>query len=50
VHVTLGAVAAAQGVRLRTRYGPTTRAFWDVESTLWMHWRLGVPERAERTS
>jgi hypothetical protein len=38
VHVTAGAVAAAQGLRLRTPAGPTAPAFWDVESTRWLRW------------
>lgn len=41
VHLTLRAVAAIQGVPLRTAAGPTAPAYWDVESTFWLRWCFG---------
>jgi len=38
VHVTLRAIAAAQGFSFATALGPTTAPYWDVESTFWLNW------------
>lgn len=45
VHITAGAVAAVQGVRFAARQGHVTApAYWDVETTIWLHW----PVRSQR--
>jgi hypothetical protein len=40
VHVTLPAVAAAQGFRFATPHGSIAPVFWDVECTFWLRWRF----------
>lgn len=50
VHLSLRAVAAIQGVSIRTALGPAAPTFWDVESTLWLRWRFAPPRFLERTS
>jgi hypothetical protein len=41
VHITARAVAAAQGVRFVTQNGHITApSYWDVETTVWLHWRV----------
>lgn len=40
VHVTLPAIAAAQGFYCHTTRGLIAPAFWDVETTLWLRWRF----------
>ncbi len=40
VHITLSAIAAAQGFSFPTRRGLTGPAFWDVEQTLWLRWPI----------
>jgi hypothetical protein len=40
VHMTARAIVAAQGFRFCTRQGPTAAPYWDVESTLWLRWRV----------
>lgn len=40
VHVTLPAIAAAQGFHLPTRDGLIPPVFWDVEATFWLRWRF----------
>lgn len=38
VHITLRAIAAIQGIRLRTPHGVVAPSYWDVETTFWLHW------------
>ena len=38
VHITLRAIAAIQGIRLRASRGLIAPSYWDVESTFWLHW------------
>lgn len=38
VHITLPAIAAAQGFHLETPKGVIPPAFWDVETTFWLRW------------
>jgi hypothetical protein len=38
VHITLRAVAAAQGFSFATPHGPTIAPYWDTESTFWLAW------------
>jgi hypothetical protein len=38
VHLSLFAVAAAQGVAFRVDGLTTAPAYWDVESAFWLHW------------
>jgi hypothetical protein len=38
VHMTLRAIFAMQGLRLRTEAGVVAETYWDVESTLWLRW------------
>lgn len=38
VHVTLPAIAAAQGFYFATSQGVIPPAFWDVETTFWLKW------------
>ena len=40
VHLTLPAIAAAQGFCFCTRFGTIPAAFWDVETTFWLRWRF----------
>jgi hypothetical protein len=40
VHLTARAVVAVQGFSFVTTSGPTAAAYWDVESTLWLAWRV----------
>ena len=40
VHLSAMAIAAIQGVRISTSLGVIAPSYWDVESTLWLHWRL----------
>lgn len=40
VHVSLRAVAAIEGLSFQTPYGMTAPAFWGLESTLWLRWRI----------
>lgn len=48
VHVTMRAIAAAQGLCLPTPSGPVAPPYWDVESTFWLHWRFAFAELVER--
>jgi hypothetical protein len=41
VHLTLAAIAAAQGFSFPTSVGLTAPTYWDVESTLWLRWAFG---------
>jgi hypothetical protein len=50
IHVTLAAVAAFQGLVLRTAAGPSAPAYWDLESTFWLRWRFGPPRHREDVS
>ena len=38
VHVTLRAIAAIQGLRIRTARGDAAASYWDVECTFWLRW------------
>jgi hypothetical protein len=47
VHITLPAIAAAQGFALTTADGTIAPAFWDVETTFWVTWRVSSAEMVE---
>ncbi|HEV3153929.1 MAG TPA: hypothetical protein VGZ02_09010 [Candidatus Baltobacteraceae bacterium] len=49
VHISLRAVAAAQGVSFATALGPTVAPYWDVESTFWLNWRFTTATLVEVT-
>ncbi len=38
LHISLRAIAAAQGIFFATPLGPTPAPYWDVESTFWLNW------------
>lgn len=38
IHMTVGAVAATQGISFTTDGAVTAPCYWDVETTLWLHW------------
>ena len=38
VHITISAVAAIQGLRLRSANGLLAPSYWDVETTFWLRW------------
>jgi hypothetical protein len=38
VHLSAGAIAAAQGFCFRFEGGVTAPLYWDVESTVWFRW------------
>jgi hypothetical protein len=38
VHLSAGAIAAAQGFCFRLEGGVTVPLYWDVESTVWLRW------------
>lgn len=38
VHLTVRAIAAIQGLRLRMRQGLLAPSYWDVETTFWLRW------------
>jgi hypothetical protein len=40
VHITPGAIAAIQGISLLTGSGTVGPSYWDVESTVWLSWKL----------
>lgn len=44
VHMTLRAIAATQGFQFLTTQGITAAPYWDVESTLWLHWCFTPPD------
>ena len=48
VHLTLRAVAAVQGIVLRTPGGPAGPVLWDVESTFWLRWSFRGAHPRER--
>ena len=47
VHITLPAIVAAQGFALTTAGGTIAPAFWDVETTLWVTWRVAAARLVE---
>jgi hypothetical protein len=47
VHFTLPAIAAAQGFALMTGHGVIPPAYWDVETTFWIKWRLAGARMVE---
>lgn len=47
VHVTLRAVAAAQGLSFATDGGPTAAPYWDTEQTFWLRWSFSAAELVE---
>jgi hypothetical protein len=49
VHITLPTIAAAQGFALTTADGTIAPAFWDVETTFWVTWRISSAELVEGT-
>jgi hypothetical protein len=50
VHLTLTAIAAAQGFSFPTSRGPTEPQYWDAESTRWLWRRFGTPVLVETTT
>jgi hypothetical protein len=40
VHLSARAVAAIQGIRVKSQMGVIAPSYWDVESTLWLHWKF----------
>ena len=38
VHMTIRAIAAIQGVRIRGSLGALAPSYWDVETTFWLRW------------
>jgi hypothetical protein len=50
VHLTMRAIAAAQGFSFPTSRGPTEPQYWDVESTRWLRPRFGAPVLVETTT
>jgi hypothetical protein len=38
VHMSLRTIAAIQGIPLLASQGVVAPAYWDVESTFWLHW------------
>jgi hypothetical protein len=38
VHLTIRAIAAIQGLRIRTPRGFLAPSYWDVETTFWLRW------------
>jgi hypothetical protein len=48
VHITLPTIVAAQGFALATACGTTIApAFWDVETTFWVRWRILAAQLGE---
>jgi hypothetical protein len=47
VHITLPTIAAAQGFALITADGMIAPAFWDVETTFWLTWRVSSAQMVE---
>jgi hypothetical protein len=50
VHLTAMAVAATQGVRIRTEMGLIAPTYWDVESTFWLRWSFDAVSEVEIVS
>ncbi|HEY0815849.1 MAG TPA: hypothetical protein VGE11_21450 [Pseudonocardia sp.] len=48
IHLCFGAVVAVQSFSFRTRAGLVAPVYWDVEQTLWLRWRFGVPQLLDR--
>lgn len=48
VHITMRAIAAAQGMFFSAPDGPVVAPFWDVESTFWLRWRFTATELVQR--
>ncbi|MEU4800094.1 hypothetical protein [Streptomyces sp. NPDC023327] len=46
IHMTLRAIVAAQGFRVRVPAGLAAAPFWDIESTLWLRWCFAAPRLA----
>jgi hypothetical protein len=38
VHMTIGAITAIQGMRIKTPYGLLAPSYWDIETTFWLRW------------
>jgi hypothetical protein len=49
VHMTLLAIAATQGLYFPVGQEITAPPYWDVESTLWLHWRFRSVVRCDVT-
>jgi hypothetical protein len=47
VHITVRAIAAIQGIRLRTPRGLLGPSYWDVETTFWLNWRFSSVTHVE---
>ena len=47
VHLTIRAIAALQGLRIRTPRGLAAPGYWDVETTFWLNWAVAEAELAE---
>jgi hypothetical protein len=47
VHITIRAIAAMQGLRIRTPRGFAAPSYWDVETTFWLNWAFAEVQRVE---
>jgi len=50
LHMTFPGVVTTQGISLLTSHGPSSRSYWDVESTLWLNWCFDAAELLRRRS
>lgn len=50
VHLTLRAIVAMQGFNFPTARGTTAAGYFDVESTLWLHWHFTGAHLSEITN
>jgi hypothetical protein len=50
VHMTVRAIAATQGIVFQLREGFAAPPYWDVESTLWLRWRVRSAELMDVTT
>jgi hypothetical protein len=48
VHMTLSAIAAAQGFNFSTPHGVIPPESWDAESTFWLKWRFSGARLVEK--
>jgi hypothetical protein len=48
VHLTLPMIVAAQGLAFDTPHGEIPAEFWDVETTIWLKWRISGARLVEK--
>lgn len=48
IHFTWPLIVASQGLAFATDRGVMARSYWDVECTLWLHWRFKGAHVAEK--